>query len=125
MPNVQGYAHFINVIVDLQSGEPVFSYTDATGEQCQGDVTITEASTVTYQLIDNTGKGLKFIGVGFLTPFDQIVDAVTVSSDGKFVQLVDLDHTPGATKFQFILSNSSNTLMLLSPDPEIKNRPQN
>lgn len=125
MSDLQGYAHFIKVNVDLENGEPIFSYTDVTGEECPGDVTVTEASTITYQLVDNTDKGLKFIGVGFLTPFDQIVDAITISSDGQLVQLVDLDHTPGTTKFQFVLSNAKNTLMLLSPDPEIKNRPQN
>lgn len=125
MSNFQGYAHFIKVNINLENGEPIFSYTDAAGQQCQGDVTITEASTITYQLVDNTGKGLKFIGLGFLTPFDGIIDAVTISSDGKFIQLLDLDSTPGTTKFQFVLSNSTNTLMLLSPDPEIKNRPQN
>ncbi|MBP7663015.1 MULTISPECIES: DP-EP family protein [unclassified Shewanella] len=121
----QGSAQFIKVNVNLENGEPVFIYTDANGEQCQGDVTITQAGTVTYLLNDQTGKGLKFVGVGFVTPFDDIVDAVTISSDGMLVQLVDLDRTSGTTKFQFVLSNTTNTLLILSPDPEIINRPQN
>ncbi|ASK68672.1 DP-EP family protein [Shewanella bicestrii] len=121
----QGLAQFIKVNVTLENGEPVFIYTDASGEQCPGDVTITQAGTVTYLLNDQTGKGLKFVGVGFVTPFDEIVDAVTISSDGMLVQLVDLDKTPGNTKFQFVLSNTTNTLLVLSPDPEITNRPQN
>ena len=102
---------------------PVFIYTDASGQQCQGDVTVTQAGTVTYLLNDQTGKGLKFVGVGFVTPFDEIVDAVTISSDGMLVQLVDLDRTPGTTKFQFVLSNTTNTLLVLSPDPQIINKP--
>ncbi|ACK47326.1 Domain of unknown function DUF1888 [Shewanella baltica OS223] len=121
----QGSAQFIKVNVTLENGEPVFIYTDASGEQCPGDVTITQASTVTYLLNDQTGKGLKFVGVGFVTPFDEVVDAVTISSDGMLVQLVDLDRTPGTTKFQFVLSNTANTLLILSPDPEIINRPEN
>ena len=120
----QGLAQFIKVNVTLENGEPVFIYTDASGQQCQGDVTITQAGTVTYLLNDQTGKGLKFVGVGFVTPFDDIVDAVTISSDGMLVQLVDLDRTPGTTKFQFVLSNTTNTLLILSPDPEIINRGQ-
>lgn len=124
MLNTQGSAQFIKVNVTLENGEPVFIYTDASGQQCQGDVTITQAGTVTYLLNDQTGKGLKFVGVGFVTPFDEIVDAVTVSSDGMLVQLVDLDRTPGTTKFQFVLTNTSNTLLLLSPDPEIVNSPE-
>lgn len=115
----------IQVVVKLEQGEPVFSFQTADGTPCDGNVTVTEASTITYQLIDKTGKDLKFIGAGFTTPFDGIVDAVTLSSDGSLLQLIDLDKTPGNTKFQFILSNSSNTLLVLSPDPEVKNRPTN
>jgi hypothetical protein len=119
----QGAAQFIKVNVTLENGEPVFIYTDASGEQCQGDVTVTQAGTITYLLNDQTGKGLKFIGVGFVTPFDGVIDAVTISSDGLLVQLVDLDRTPGTTKFQFVFSNTTNTLLVLSPDPQIINKP--
>lgn len=119
----QGAAQFIKVNVTLENGQPVFIYTDASGQQCQGDVTVTQAGTITYLLNDQTGKGLKFIGLGFITPFDGVVDAVTISSDGKLIQLIDLDRTPGTTKFQFVLSNTTNTLLVLSPDPEIINKP--
>lgn len=115
----------INVVVNLEQGEPVFSYQTASGQPLpSGDITVTEASTITYTLVDNTGKGLKFIGAGFTTPFDGIIDAVTVSSDGKYLHLLDTDRTPGCTKFQFVLSNTSNTLFILSPDPEVKNDPE-
>lgn len=116
-------SEIIQVVVNLENGEPVFSYQTPAGEPCTGDITITEASTITYQLQDNTGKGLKFIGVGFVTPFDGIIDAVTVSSDGQYVQMLDMDSTAGRTKFQFVLTNSVNTLILLSPDPEVVNEP--
>lgn len=123
MPNTQASA-LMQVIVNLENGEPVFSYKNSAGQPCEGDVTVTEAGTITYQLVDNTGKGLKFAGVGFTTPFDGIIDAVTVSSDGMYVQMLDLDRTPGETKFQFVLTNTTNTLMVLSPDPEVKNDPE-
>ncbi|WP_423187919.1 DP-EP family protein [Alishewanella sp. d11] len=114
----------INVVVNLEQGEPVFSYQSASGEPLpSGDITVTEASTITYKLVDNTGKGLKFIGAGFTTPFDGIIDAVTVSSDGRYLQLLDADRSAGTTKFQFVLSNSTNTLLVLSPDPEVINEP--
>ena len=117
-------SEIIQVVVNLENGEPVFSYQSTAGEPCTGDVTVTEASTITYQLQDNTGKGLRFSGVGFITPFDGIIDAVTVSSDGQYVQMLDLDQTAGTTKFQFVLTNSTNTLLVLSPDPQVKNDPQ-
>ncbi|GAA0559601.1 DP-EP family protein [Rheinheimera aquimaris] len=122
MPNTQASA-LMQVIVNLENGEPVFSYKNSAGQPCEGDVTVTEAGTITYQLVDNTGKGLKFAGVGFTTPFDDIIDAITVSADGQYVQMLDLDRTPGQTKFQFVLTNTTNTLMVLSPDPEVKNDP--
>lgn len=114
----------INVIVNLEKGEPTFSYQSTSGEPLpSGDITVTEASTITYRLIDNTGKGLKFVGAGFSTPFDGVIDAVTVSSDGQYLQLLDTDQTAGDTKFQFVLSNATNSLFVLSPDPQVKNEP--
>ena len=125
MPLTQA-ASLIQVVVNLENGEPVFSYQTTAGQPLpDGDVTVTEAGTITYQLVDNTGKGLKFIGVGFITPFDGVIDAITVSSDGQLVQMLDMDRSAGTTKFQFVLTNSSNTLMLLSPDPQVKNEPNN
>ena len=123
MPNTQASA-LMQVIVNLENGEPVFSYKNSAGQPCEGDVTVTEAGTITYQLVDNTGKGLKFVGVGFTTPFDGVIDAITVSNDGQFVQMIDMDRTPGETKFQFVLTNTTNTLMILSPDPEVINEPK-
>ena len=125
MPTTQA-ASLIQVVVNLENGEPVFSYQTTGGQPLpNGDVTVTEAGTITYQLVDNTGKGLRFIGVGFITPFDGVIDAITVSSDGQLVQMLDMDRSAGTTKFQFVLTNSSNTLMLLSPDPQVKNEPNN
>lgn len=124
MLETNGIATFFKVTVMLENGEPVFSYTDIDGNPATGDVQITEAGTITYQLIDRTGQGLKFVGAAFVTPFDGIVDAVTLSADGQLLQILDLDKTTGRTEFQFVLSNSTNTLLVLSPDPEIVNRGQ-
>lgn len=123
MSNTQAVG-VIQVLVNLENGEPVFNYQTTDGQPCDGDVTVTEAGTITYLLVDNTGKGLKFVGVGFITPFDGVIDAITVSSDGQLVQMLDLDRSAGTTKFQFVLTNSSNTLMVLSPDPQVKNEPE-
>lgn len=122
MSEIKGDATLVRVMVEMQGDEPVFSYMDAQGNPSDGNVCVVKAGTITYQLQDNTDKGLKFVGLGFLTPFDGIVDAVTVSSDGSIINVVDLDRTPGTTSFQFVLTNTDNTLMLLSPDPQIKNR---
>lgn len=114
----------VQVMSDQNTGEAVFSYISATGAPIpSGDVTVTAAGTITYTLNDQTGRNLRFVGVGFVTPFDGIIDSVTVSSDGLTVTMEDSDTTPGTTKFQFVLSNNTNTLLLLSPDPEVKNEP--
>lgn len=39
----QGLAQFIKVNVTLENGEPVFIYTDANGQVCQGDITVTQS----------------------------------------------------------------------------------
>ncbi len=114
----------IQVVVHLENGEPAFSYQTTTGQPLSsGDVTVTRACTITYQLIDQTGMGLKFVGVGFTEPFAGIIDVITVSSDGRYIHMLDMDRTSGTSKFQFVLTNSTNTLLVLSPDPEVKNRP--
>jgi hypothetical protein len=83
---------------------------------------VTQYGVISYQLIDKTGKGLKFVGAAFTTTFDGIIDATTISSDGNLIQLTDLNEVPGSTSFQFVLSNSANTLLVLSPDPQVINR---
>ncbi|MDP5136110.1 DP-EP family protein [Rheinheimera baltica] len=123
MPNTQA-TELVKVVVSLVNGEPAFNYLNSEGQQYDGDVTVTQAETITYQLIDDTGRGLKFAGAGFLTPFDGVIDSIEVSPDGMQLQMIDTDQTPGTTKFQFILTNSSNNLFLISPDPQVVNEPK-
>jgi hypothetical protein len=125
MSNTQCPNTFFNLTVTLENDEPFFSYTSQDGTPKSGNVIVSQYDTITYHLIDKTGKGLKFVGAAFITPFDKVIDIVTISSDGTLIQLTDLDEVAGNTSFQFVLSNTSNTLMLLSPDPEIINRPEN
>ncbi|MBB1363516.1 MULTISPECIES: DP-EP family protein [unclassified Shewanella] len=114
---------FFNLTVTLENGEPFFSYTNHDGTPKSGDVIITKNCTITYQLIDQTGKGLRFVGAAFITPFDGIIDAVSICNNGSLIHLTDLDEVAGNTSFQFVLSNTSNTLLVLSPDPEVVNHP--
>ena len=124
MSNTQT-TELVQVVVDLVNGEPAFSYLNSAGQPCDGDVTVVEAETITYQLIDNTGRGLKFAGAGFVTPFDGIIDSIAISADGMQLQMIDNDQTAGNSKFQFVLTNTTNTLLVISPDPEVKNFPPN
>lgn len=118
MLNITGCATFITVTVTIDKNEvPNFSYSNG-----NGSVEISGESTITYILEDLTDKGLKFTGAAFETPFDGIVDAVTISTDGQIIQLMDLDKVIGTTKFQFVLSNTDNTLLLLSEDPQVINK---
>jgi hypothetical protein len=125
MSNTQGQAILFNLTITLDNDVPIFTYTNLDGTPKSGNVVINQYSTISYQLIDKTSKGLKFVGAAFTTPFDKIIDAITISSDGTLIQLTDLDETPGNTGFQFVLSNSSNTLLVLSPDPQVVNREHN
>lgn len=121
MSNTHGDLIIIQVKVVIDNNLPVFSYT-CNGKPFEGALEIDKESTITYQLIDKTDKGLKFAGAGFKRPFDGIIDAVALGDNGNLLQLIDLDKVVGSAGFQFVLTNSTNSLMLVSPDPQIINR---
>lgn len=110
----------IEVTVTLDSNKaPQFSYMQD-GQQTDGSVVVSCGEDITYQLVNS--EGFVFKGAGFITPFDGIVDSVEVAADGQQLILIDQDSVSGTTKFQLILSNTSNDLLLLSPDPQVINR---
>ncbi len=100
--------------------EPQFNYTQGEAP-ATGSLVVSETTTIKYELKDETGKGLKFISAAFSTPFDRVIDKVTVADDGLSIELFDFDNIAGKTGFSFVLSNTDNSLMVLSPDPEIVN----
>jgi hypothetical protein len=117
----------INLSVTLDNNKQAqFTYAQR-GTFCDGNVVLTENTTVTYRLVnrEKSPKGLRLVGAGFANPFDGHIDIVTVSADGKTIQLQNNIQNTGVSKFQFIFTSDENDLLLLSPDPEIKNRPQN
>ncbi|UJF21643.1 DP-EP family protein [Shewanella sp. OMA3-2] len=116
----------INVIVTLENNQPIFSYTDENNNPRSGDVVMTENGLISYNLIDKTARGLAFVGAAFSTPFDSVIDQVQVVNNGSTLQLSDSDQVIGNTEFRLILSNSTpgfSSHLLLSPDPEVINRP--
>lgn len=110
----------IEVTVQLSAAnEPEFSYMQ-NGQPCDGNVVVLSGQDIVYQLINS--PGYSFIGAGFLTPNDGIVDVMSVSADGQQLVLEDTDSTLGTTKFQLILKNPQNSLLVISPDPQIINK---
>lgn len=107
--------------VTLKNNEPDFNYTQD-GLPVTGSVVANTSEIISYQLIDQTGKDLKFIGAAFDTPFDNVIDNVNVSENGLELQLLDLDKTPGKTGFRFILSSIGSNLLISSPDPQVINQ---
>ncbi|RVT47958.1 DP-EP family protein [Rheinheimera sediminis] len=110
----------IEVMITLDANqEPKVTYLQD-GEVCSGSVVVTCGEDITYRLVNSTGYA--FMGAGFLTPYDNIIDSVQVSADGQELILVDEDNVQGTTKFQLIFTNSTNSLLLLSPDPQVINK---
>lgn len=107
--------------VTLINNVPDFNYTQD-GKAVTGSVVANKSEVICYQLVDQTGKELKFIGAAFDTPFDNVIDSVRVSADGLQLELLDLDKTPGKTGFRFILSSHGSSLLISSPDPQVVNR---
>ncbi len=110
----------IEVTVQLNAAnEPEFSYMQ-NGEPSDGNVLVLTGQDIIYQLVNS--PGFSFIGAGFLTPNDGIVDAMSVSADGQQLVLEDTDSTPGMTKFQLVFKNPQNSLFVISPDPQVVNK---
>ncbi len=112
----------IEVMITLDANqEPKVTYLQD-GEVCTGSVVVTCGEDITYRLVNSAGYA--FMGAGFLTPYDNIIDSVQVSADGQELVLVDEDSVSGTTKFQLIFTNTTNSLLLLSPDPQVINKGQ-
>jgi hypothetical protein len=67
---------------------------------------------------------LAFVGASFDTPFDGIIDAVKTEAPDMLI-LMDTNSVVGKTGFRLILSNSNNTLLVSSQDPQIVNTGNN
>jgi hypothetical protein len=115
----------INVaITSSPSNSLTFTYTNSAGQPITGDVTVTQDSNIVFTLVpDTVSSGYKFVGAGFTAPFAGIIDSIEIGNDGAQLTLVDSDKKGGSAKFQLVLTNSSNNLLVLSPDPQVKNDP--
>lgn len=113
----------LSVTLDTQK-QAHFGYAQS-GTECDGNVELTENTTVTYQLVNqpNSPKGLRLTGAGFTNPFDGHIDTVSVSSDGQTIQLQNNIQNTGVSKYQFIFATDENDLLLVSPDPQVINKP--
>lgn len=110
----------VDVQVSMQThGVALFQYSQE-GTELAGDVVVDAATKITYRLMNS--PGFSFVGAGFLTPNDGIVETATVSDDGQSLVLLDLDQKPGLTKFHLILNQPYGPLLLLSPDPQVINK---
>jgi hypothetical protein len=114
----QGPVIEVSVVLNAEQ-PPVITYSQ-NGQPVSGNVVVNCGENITYQLVGDTG--FSFLSAGFLTPFDQIIHSVLVSGDGQQLTLIDDDCVAGTTKFQFIFTNTTNNLLLLSPDPQVINK---
>lgn len=111
----------INVTITLDENKvPHFSYTKEDGSPSTGSVVVRHGQFITYQLVNSAD--FSFVGAGFSTPFDGIVDAMNVSADGQQLVLLDDNSVSGSTGFQLIFKDTINSLLLLSPDPQVINK---
>lgn len=115
----------INVAITSSPGSGLtFTYTNQEGQQITGDVTVSQDSDIVFTLVpDTVNSGYKFVGAGFTSPFDGIIDSIEVGNGGSQLTLKDSDKNAGTAKFQLVLTNSRNNLLVLSPDPQVKNDP--
>ncbi|MBO1270591.1 DP-EP family protein, partial [Shewanella sp. 4t3-1-2LB] len=86
--------------------------------------TVTKPTIIIYKLInlDLAPKGLRFIGAGFKTPFDGVIENSFVSENGDSLVLEDLCKDNGVTGFHLLLKADKNNLVIMSPDPQVINK---
>ncbi len=114
----------VNIYVAVSGSDNQFTYTDASGKTISGNATVSQSSDIIYTLTQPTvSSGFSFVGVRFNNSPAGIIDSVEMLANGTQLKLVDSDQNAGETKFQLVLSNGSNTPLILSPDPEVKNLP--
>ncbi|MCL1057243.1 DP-EP family protein [Shewanella gelidimarina] len=121
MSDLTNIVDFVLTVSLNNNNVPQFNYTKG-GKAVTGSLAANSAETIRYVLDDDTDMELKFVGAAFATPFDGVIEKVEVSSNGKQLDLIDLDKAPGKTGFRFILSSAKSSLLISSPDPEIVNR---
>lgn len=97
-----------------------FLYYDESGTPTDGNVIVNSGETITYRLAETVGYN--FIGAGFITPSDGVIESVSVSKDGQSLILQDEDSVVGKTIFQLIFQCPQSSNWLLSPDPQVVNR---
>ena len=97
-----------------------FLYFDETGQPTDGNVTVDQGETIVYRLKDS--PDYRFIGAGFVTPCDGVIELASVIEDGQQLVLQDEDSVVGKTKFQFIIQCPQSNNWLISPDPQVINR---
>ena len=96
-----------------------FLYFDETGQPTDGNVVIDKGETVVYRLKDS--PDYSFIGAGFVTPCDGVIESVSVIEDGQQLVFQDEDKVVGKTSFQFIIKCPQSPNWLISPDPQVIN----
>lgn len=124
---IDTYTFEVSVTVN-ENDVPKFVYFEPGNDQPLTDeqrtVTVTGPTIIFYKLIKLglAPKGLKFIGAGFKTPFDGVIENAYVSDDGATLILEDLCKDNGTTGFHLLLKSDENTLVIMSPDPQIINK---
>ncbi|WP_028772943.1 DP-EP family protein [Shewanella waksmanii] len=116
----QGPTITVEISYDEKAKSHSFSYFDENGNQTCGNVIVKSGETITYVLANS--EGYEFIGAGFLTPSDGVIDSAAVVNQGQSLVLQDEDSVVGVTKFQLIVKCPNISNWLISPDPQIVNR---
>ena len=113
----------VQITYDDNAQVHAFLYFDENGAPTDGDVIVNRGETVTYTLINT--EGYNFIGAGFITPCDGVIESVSVSEEKQSLILQDEDSVVGKTKFQLLIQCPQSPNWLLSPDPQVINRDNN
>ncbi|WP_417354656.1 DP-EP family protein [Gallaecimonas pentaromativorans] len=120
----------VNVIVDIDNntGNCSFKYylfnpnnpDNPVGEETS-TITVNGPSVIIYNLY-KAPEGMHFLGAASKTPYNGVIEQAFVNPTGSQIILEDLHVMEESASIHLIIGNSSNKLLLMSPDPQVINK---
>lgn len=115
----------VGVTITVTGSPPVYTFSYSGGSDGKGNVTVTQETDVGYQLSDSTQKlGFRWVGALFLNPGDSDIGRIKLSEKGSLMLIRDRYCSPSDTiSFRLVAQYGSSLSPVISPDPQIINKP--
>ncbi|WP_115719810.1 DP-EP family protein [Gallaecimonas mangrovi] len=117
-----GVTFDVTVELDSTGGASFLYYTPGKDTpSTSNSIEVTGPEIILYRL-KSAPDGFRFIGAVSKTPYNGVIEQSFTNPDGDQILLEDLCMDSGSVSYHLLLSNGSNAMFLMSPDPEVINK---